>query len=79
MALAGGLAYAIWSLHRGETVMAQWAAARSQQAAQAASIGLQLDEEKLTSISAVVRRHLQGLALALQVQLHDCRQAPNMC
>lgn len=52
--------------------MAQLAAARSQQAAQAACIGLQLDEEKLTSISAVVRRHLQGLALALQVRLPYC-------
>ena len=64
---AAGMAYAIWSLHRGESVMAQLAAARSRQAAEAACIGLQLDEEKLTSVSAVMRRHLQGLALALQV------------
>ena len=63
------MAAAIWSLHRGETVVAQLAAARAKQAAEAASIGLTLDEEKTPSISAAMRRHLQGLALVLQVGL----------
>ena len=54
--------------------MAQLAAARAKQAAEAASIGLQLDEEKISSISAAMRRHLQGLALVLQVgDTHTCR------
>ena len=47
--------------------MAQLEAARAQQAAEAASIGLTLDEEKITSASAATRRHLQGLALVVQV------------
>ncbi len=47
--------------------MAQLAAARSQQAAEAASIPLQLDEEKLETVAVVVRRHIQGLALTLEV------------
>lgn len=49
--------------------MAQLAAARSQQAAEAASIPLQLDEEKLKTVAVVVRRHVQGLALTLEVVL----------
>ncbi|KAL0046074.1 hypothetical protein WJX82_001682 [Trebouxia sp. C0006] len=61
-----GLAAAIWTLHRGETVMAQLEAARAQQAAEAACIGLTLDEEKITSLSASTRRHLQGLAIVVQ-------------
>ena len=69
---AAGLAAAIWQLHRGETVMAQLEAARAQQAAEAACIGLTLDEEKITSLSASTRRHLQGLALVVQVRL--CQQ-----
>ncbi|KAL3131573.1 Dicer-like protein 1 [Trebouxia sp. C0009 RCD-2024] len=64
-----GLASAIWTLHRGETVIAQLEAARAQQAAEAACIGLTLDEEKITSLSASTRRHLQGLALVVQVGL----------
>ncbi len=47
--------------------MAQLEAARAQQAAEAACIGLTLDEEKITSLSASTRRHLQGLALVVQV------------
>ena len=47
--------------------MAQVAAARSQEAAEAAGIPLQLDEEKLKTVGAVVRRHVQGLALTLEV------------
>lgn len=46
--------------------MAQVAAARSQEAAEAAGIPLQLDEEKLKTVVAVVRRHIQGLALTLE-------------
>ncbi|KAL0030548.1 hypothetical protein WJX79_003716 [Trebouxia sp. C0005] len=61
-----GLAAAIWTLHRGETVMAQLEAARAQQAAEAACLGLTLDEEKITSLSASTRRHLQGLAIVVQ-------------
>lgn len=68
-AAAAGLASAIWTLHRGETVIAQLEAARAQQAAEAACIGLTLDEEKITSLSASTRRHLQGLALVVQVGL----------
>ncbi len=64
---AAGLAAAIWTLHRGETVKAQLEAARAQQAAEAACIGLTLDEEKITSLSASTRRHLQGLAIVVQV------------
>lgn len=67
-AVAAGLASAIWTLHRGETVIAQMEAARAQQAAEAACIGLTLDDEKITSLSASTRRHLQGLALVIQVQ-----------
>lgn len=47
--------------------MAQLEAARAQHAAEAACIGLVLDEEKITSLSASTRRHLQGLALVVQV------------
>ncbi len=47
--------------------MAQLEAARAQQAAEAACIGLTLDEEKITSLSASTRRHLQGLAIVVQV------------
>ena len=65
--VAAGLASAIWTLHRGEKVMAQLEAARAQQAAEAACIGLTLDEEKISSLSASTRRHLQGLALVVQV------------
>ena len=68
VAVAAGLASAIWTLHRGETVIAQLEAARAQQAAEAACIGLTLDEEKITSLSASTRRHLQGLALVVQVK-----------
>ncbi|DBB11892.1 hypothetical protein WJX82_008855 [Trebouxia sp. C0006] len=60
------LDHVIWSLQQGETTMAQLAAARSQQAAEAASIPLQLDEEKLETVAVVVRRHIQGLALTLE-------------
>ena len=49
--------------------MAQLEAARAQQAAEAACIGLTLDEEKITSLSASTRRQLQGLALVVQVSL----------
>ena len=70
---AAGLASAIWTLHRGETVMAQLEVARAQQAAEAACIGLTLDEEKFTSLSAATRRHLQGLALVVQVTLPSLR------
>ena len=49
--------------------MAQLEAARAQQAAEAACIGLTLDEEKITSLSASTRRQLQGLALVVQVCL----------
>lgn len=49
--------------------MAQLEAARAQHAAEAACIGLVLDEEKITSLSASTRRHLQGLALVVQVGL----------
>ena len=47
--------------------MALETAARSQEAAEAASIALQLDAEKLKTVSVVVRRHVQGLALTLEV------------
>lgn len=47
--------------------MAQLEAARAQQAAEAACLGLTLDEEKITSLSASTRRHLQGLAIVVQV------------
>ena len=47
--------------------MAQLEAARAQQAAEAACIGLTLDEEKISSLSASTRRHLQGLAIVVQV------------
>ena len=47
--------------------MAQLEAIRAQQAAEAACIGLTLDEEKIPSLSAATRRHLQGLALVVQV------------
>ena len=47
--------------------MAQLEAARAQQAAEAACIGLTLDEEKITSLSASTRRHLQGLAIVVHV------------
>ena len=50
-------------------MIAQIEAARAQQAAEAACIGLTLDEEKITSLSASTRRHLQGLALVIQVKL----------
>lgn len=54
--------------------MAQLEAARAQQAAEAACIGLTLDEEKITSLSASTRRHLQGLALVVQVGLFPTRK-----
>ena len=74
--VAAGLASAIWTLHRGETVMAQMEAARAQQAAEAACIGLTLDEEKIHSLSASTRRHLQGLALVVQVPRAPLPQPP---
>ena len=79
-AVAAGLASAIWTLHRGETVIAQMEAARAQQAAEAACIGLTLDDEKITSLSASTRRHLQGLALVIQVQpCINCAPAYHCC
>ena len=54
-------------------MIAQMEAARAQQAAEAACIGLTLDEEKISSLSASTRRHLQGLALVVQVKPYICR------
>ena len=51
--------------------MALVAAADTQEAAESASIPLQLDEEKLKTVVVVVRRHIQGLALTLEVLTAD--------
>ena len=59
--------------------MAQLEATRAQQAAEAACIGLTLDEAKITSLSASTRRHLQGLAIVVQVGLSTFRVFGIVC